>query len=102
MKLTVSSRQNFALSRDGVFPFSRYIYALNVRSGSPIYSVWLSGAMGALVGLLVFAGPTALGAIFSMGVIGQYFADSAPIVARFLGGQPFTPGPFTLGRLVGT
>ncbi|KZV66718.1 amino acid transporter [Peniophora sp. CONT] len=97
--LTISSRQNFALSRDGAFPFSRYIYALNVRSGSPVYSVWVSGVMGALVGLLVFAGPAALGAIFSVGVIGQYVADSIPIAARFMGGQPFTPGPFNLGRM---
>ncbi|VDC02845.1 unnamed protein product [Peniophora sp. CBMAI 1063] len=99
--LTVSSRQNFALSRDGAFPFSRYIYALNMRSGSPIYSVWVSGGMAALVGLLSFAGPAALGAIFSVGVIGQYVADSVPIVARFWGGQPFTPGPFNLGRMSG-
>ena len=99
-QLTVSSRQNFALSRDGVLPFSRYIYALNMRSGSPIYSVWVSGAMAAIVGLLSFAGPAALGAIFSVGVIGQYVADSVPIVARFWGGQPFKPGPFHLGRFV--
>lgn len=56
--------------------------------------------MGAIVGLLSFAGPAALGAIFSVGVIGQYVADSIPIVARFWGGQPFTPGPFNLGCFV--
>ena len=56
--------------------------------------------MAAIVGLLSFAGPAALGAIFSVGVIGQYVADSVPIVARFWGGQPFKPGPFHLGRFV--
>lgn len=56
--------------------------------------------MAAVVGLLSFAGPTALGAIFSVGVIGQYVSDSVPIVARFWGGQTFTPGPFSLGRMV--
>ncbi|KZV68533.1 APC amino acid permease [Peniophora sp. CONT] len=97
--LTVSSRQNFAFSRDGAFPMSRYIYALNIRSGSPIYSVWVSGFLAALLGLLAFAGPAAIGAIFSLAVIGQYVSDSIPIVARFWGGQHLTPGPFSLGRL---
>ncbi|KAI0320655.1 APC amino acid permease [Amylostereum chailletii] len=97
--VTVCSRQNFAFSRDGAFPFSRYIYAVNARLGSPVYSVWVSGLLAALVCLLAFAGPTAVGALFSLPVVAQYVAISIPVVARFVGGQTFVPGPFYLGRL---
>lgn len=53
-----------------------------------------------LLGLLSFAGPAAIGAIFTMGVVCTYTAYSIPIAARHLGGQKFTPGPFSLGFLV--
>ena len=59
--------------------------------------VLFSVICAALLGLVTFAGPAATGAIFSMGVVGQYAANSIPIAARVLGGQPFTPGPFKLG-----
>jgi hypothetical protein len=56
--------------------------------------------MATLLGLITFAGPAAAGAIFSLGVVGQYVANSIPIAARFLGGQKFKPGPFNLGMFV--
>ncbi|KAI0034224.1 APC amino acid permease [Vararia minispora EC-137] len=98
-KVIISSRQNFAFSRDGAFPFSTNLYRLNKSMTSPVYSVWVAGFMGALLGLLVFAGRTASTALFSLAVIGQYTSISIPIAARFFGGQNFKPGPFTLGRL---
>lgn len=57
--------------------------------------------MSLLLGLLAFAGANAIGAIFSLVVIAQYFAYSIPISARFLGGKGLKPGPFSLGRFVG-
>lgn len=59
-----------------------------------------SAICAALLGLVTFAGPAATGAIFSLGVIGQYAANSVPIAARVFGGQPFAPGPFSLGAFV--
>lgn len=35
-----------------------------------------------------------------MSIVCQYFCFVTPIIARFVGGQKFTPGPFSLGRLV--
>ena len=64
----------------------------------------LSSRLLALValalGLLAFAGPTADSAIFSLGIAGQYTAYAIPIACRFLGGRPWAPGPFSLGRYV--
>lgn len=59
-----------------------------------------SALLATLLGLLTFAGPAAAGAIFSLGVVGQYLATSIPIAARFLGGKKFKPGPFNLGIFV--
>jgi len=96
--LTSSSRQTFAFARDGALPFSRYIYKVNKHTLSPVNAVWVTAFLSLLLALLAFAGPAAIGAVFSLAVIGQYLAYSIPITARFVGGQPFTPGPFNLGR----
>ncbi|KAI0048204.1 APC amino acid permease [Auriscalpium vulgare] len=95
--LTVSSRQNFAFSRDGAFPFSRYMYRLNPYTQTPVNSVWMAAFLASLLGLLAFAGPAAIGAVFTMSVIAQYISNSIPIVARFVGGREFKHGPFKLG-----
>jgi hypothetical protein len=63
--------------------------------------VWFSATCAALLGLITFAGPAAAGALFTLGVVGQYVANSIPIAARWLGGQPFHSGPFNLGIFVG-
>ncbi|KZV65292.1 amino acid transporter [Peniophora sp. CONT] len=96
--LIVCSRQNYAFSRDGALPLSRVIRRVNPTSGTPVYAVWFAVFVSALLGLLSFAGPAAIGAIFSLVVVGQFTAYSIPICARFLGKNSFKPGPFTLGR----
>ncbi|KAJ6631199.1 APC amino acid permease [Mycena sp. CBHHK59/15] len=96
--LTASSRENFAFARDGGLPFSSVIYRINPYSGTPVNSVWVSATIAGLLGLLSFAGPAAIGAIFSLSVVAQYISDSIPIAARFLGQNDFQPGPFSLGK----
>ncbi|KAF8227382.1 amino acid transporter [Tricholoma matsutake] len=96
--LTTTSRQIFAFSRDGGLPFSRWLYHVSNRSHSPVRCVWFAAFVSLLLGLLAFAGANAIGAIFSLVVIAQYFAYSIPISARFLGGKGLKPGPFSLGR----
>ncbi|KAJ7185274.1 APC amino acid permease [Mycena filopes] len=96
--LTASSRENFAFARDGGLPFSSVIYRINRYSGTPVNSVWVSATIAGLLGLLSFAGPAAIGAIFTLSVVAQYISDSVPIAARFLGENEFRPGPFDLGR----
>ncbi|KAH9475699.1 putative amino-acid permease C11D3.08c [Psilocybe cubensis] len=96
--LTTCSRQIFAFSRDGGLPFSSFLYNVNSRTHSPLQCVWFSVALSLLLGLLAFAGASAIGAVFSLVVAGQYVAYSIPILARFMGGQEFHPGPFNLGK----
>ncbi|KAA1473610.1 amino acid transporter [Dentipellis sp. KUC8613] len=95
--LTVCSRQIFAFSRDGGLPFSRSLRRVNTRTRTPIGAVWFAAFVSLLLGLLAFAGPQAIGAIFSLVVAGQYVAYAIPISARFLGTNDFKKGPFHLG-----
>jgi hypothetical protein len=67
-----------------------------------VNAVWCTAFLAMLLNLLAFAGLAAIGAVFSLAVIGQYLAYSIPITARFVGGQPFTPGPVNLGKWVRT
>lgn len=48
--------------------------------------------MGALLGLLVFAGPVAITAVFSIGAIAQYVAFTFPIFLKLVAGDKFRPG----------
>ncbi|KAH9896733.1 APC amino acid permease [Cubamyces lactineus] len=96
--LMVASRQLFAFARDRAAPFSRFIYRVNRRTGTPVNAVWCCAFVALLLGLLVFAGPATYSAIFGVALLGQYTAFSIPMAARFLGGKKWRPGPFTLGR----
>lgn len=58
--------------------------------------------MALLLGLLSFAGPLATSAIFTMSIVCQYVGFATPIIARWVGGQQFVPGPFNLGLMVST
>ena len=73
---------------------------MNPRTRTPVNCVWAAVLMSVLLGLLAFAGPTAINAVFSLGVTGQYLAFCLPIGSRFLGGTVWRAGPFSLGRLV--
>ncbi|KAF8325369.1 APC amino acid permease [Amanita rubescens] len=95
--ITAASRQIFAFSRDGGFPLSNWLYHVNHRVYSPVRCVWFAAVVALLLGLLAFAGPDAIGAIFLLSVISQYVAYIIPISARHLGGEKISPGPFHLG-----
>ncbi|KAI0659058.1 amino acid permease-domain-containing protein [Cubamyces menziesii] len=96
--LMVASRQLFAFARDRAAPFSRFVYRVNRRTGTPVNAVWCCAFVALLLGLLVFAGPATYSAIFGVALLGQYTAFSIPMAARFLGGKRWHPGPFDLGR----
>ena len=99
-QLTATSRQIFAFARDQALPFSNTIYRVHPRTQTPVNAVWTSAFVALLLGLLAFAGPAANSAIFSLAIAGQYTAYAIPIASRFLGGRPWHPGPFSLGRFV--
>ncbi|PFH48189.1 hypothetical protein AMATHDRAFT_150477 [Amanita thiersii Skay4041] len=95
--LTTCSRQIFAFARDGGMPLSQWLYNVDHRTHSPITCVWFAVFLSFLLGLLAFAGDAAIGAVFSLVVVGQYVAYSIPIVSRFLIGKEIKRGPFSLG-----
>jgi len=98
--MVAASRVTYAYGRDGVFPFSEQLWSkVNKRTQTPVNAVWLNTTIGILLVLLVFAGPLAIGAIFSIGAIGAYVAFTLPVTLRtFVVGNRFRPGPWNLGR----
>ncbi len=88
-----SSRVVFAYSRDGAIPGSQWWSKVNSRTKTPVNSVWFVITIGALLGLLMFASPVAIGAVFSIGAIGQYIAFVTPIGLKlFFAKDKFQPG----------
>ena len=88
-----SSRVVFAYSRDGAIPGSRWWSKVNSRTKTPVNSVWFVISIGALLGLLMFASPVAIGAVFSIGAIGQYTAFVTPLGLKlFFAKDKFRPG----------
>ncbi|PBL00212.1 hypothetical protein ARMGADRAFT_1116261, partial [Armillaria gallica] len=75
-----SSRQIFAFSRDGALPLSFVFYSINPYTGTPVNAVCLERSHWGNF---------------------HYERVLTPIIARFFGGQSFTPGPFSLGRASG-
>ncbi|KAF8339823.1 amino acid/polyamine transporter I [Cantharellus anzutake] len=97
--LLAASRQTFAFARDGALPFSTYLYRLNSFTEAPVNTVWFSAVGAILLGLLAFAGPAAIDAVFALSVVGLYVAYSIPIICRFCAPpDTFRRGPFHLGR----
>jgi amino acid transporter len=90
-----SSRVVFAYSRDGALPGSQWLKLINKHTRTPINSVWFVIIIGALLGLLMFASPAAIGSVFSIGAIAQYTAFIVPIALKlFVVGDKFRPGIF--------
>lgn len=73
---------------------------MNSYTGTPVNTVWFCCVISVLLGLLAFAGEQAIGAVFSLGVVGLYTAYSIPIAARFVFKNDHKPGPFDIGRWV--
>ncbi len=74
---------------------------MNDHTGTPVNAVLFDGLFTILLGLLVFAGPQAINAVFALSIVGLYFAYVIPIAARFVGdNKDLKPGPFSLGMMV--
>ncbi|KAJ7163567.1 amino acid/polyamine transporter I [Mycena crocata] len=97
--LIAGSRQLFAFSRDRGLPLSGLLYIINPHTKTPVHAVIFLAFMAVLLGLLSFAGPLAITAVFTMSIICQYIGFATPIIARWVGGQKFVPGPFSLGLM---
>ncbi|KXN86792.1 hypothetical protein AN958_09643 [Leucoagaricus sp. SymC.cos] len=101
VKLIAGSRQIFAFSRDQGLPFSKFLYRMNSRTQTPVHAACFCAFLSLLLGLLSFAGPLAITAVFTMSVVCQYIGLVTPIIARFVGGSQFIHGPFNLGFMSG-
>jgi amino acid transporter len=97
-----ATRVIFAYSRDGALPGSRYWSRVSGKTYTPVWATWGVLTVAALLGLLMFASPVAIGAVFSIGAIGQYTAFTFPVGLKlFFDNGPvkrFRPGPWHLGR----
>lgn len=97
--MVAASRVTYAYARDDVFPLSRIWKQVNSYTKTPVNAVWFNCVIGILLTLLLFGGPYAIGAIFSIGAIGAFVAFTIPITIRtFFVGKRFRPGPWHLGR----
>ncbi len=97
--MIAASRVTYAYARDNCFPFSRYWKIVNKTTGTPVNAVWFNWFIGQLLLLLIFAGDSAIGAIFSVGALAAYIAFTIPIFIKvFVAKDKFKPGPWNLGK----
>ncbi|KAJ5776851.1 amino-acid permease [Penicillium odoratum] len=97
--MVAASRVTYAYARDDCFPLSKYWKMVNKTTQTPVNAVVLNTVLGCLMCLLVLAGTTAIGALFSIGAIAQFVAFIIPIFIRvFFVGNRFRKGPWNLGR----
>lgn len=97
--MVAASRVTFAYARDGCFPMSFWIRRVNKHTYTPVNAVWFNTGVGICSLLLIFAGPVAIGAIFSVGAISAFVAFTIPIfIKTFCVGNRFRRGPWHLGK----
>lgn len=97
--MLAASRVTYAYSRDNLFPFSKYWKIVNPLTKTPINAVWVNFIIGQLLLLLMFAGDTAIGAIFSVGGISGFVSFTMPTLLKITyANSTFKPGPWNLGR----
>ena len=97
--MVAASRVTFAYARDGCFPLSKYWCRVNKHTQTPVNAVWFNVVIGEVCLCLIFGGPVAIGAIFSIGAIGAFVAFTIPITIRtFFVGNRFRRGPWHLGK----
>ena len=62
-----ATRVIFAYSRDGAIPGSRWWSKVDNRTKTPVFATWGVLGVAALLGLLMFASPVAINAVFTIG-----------------------------------
>lgn len=97
--MLAASRVTFAYARDGLFPLSRVWKKVSRKTQTPINAVIINFFLGQLLLLLMFAGDTAIGAVFSVGGISGFVSFTMPTLLKITYARDkFKPGPFNLGR----
>lgn len=98
--MIAGSRVAYAYARDDCFgPFSKIVKTVNKKTKTPVYAVWFNTLIGIGILLLIFSGPVAIGAIFSIGGIAAMVAFAVPISMRVtMRHSTFERGPWHLGK----
>lgn len=65
--VVTATRVVFAYSRDGAIVGSRWWRKIDPRTNTPVLATGFVLTLAALLGLLVFGGPVAINAIFTIG-----------------------------------
>ena len=71
---------------------------MNKHTQTPVNAVWFNTVIGIFMTFLIFGGPLAAGALFSIAAVAAFVAFTIPIFIRvFFVGNRFRPGPWNLG-----
>lgn len=93
-----AQRVTFAISRDGVLPFSKYFRRLD-HNKIPVHAAYLVFFLSIAITCAVIGSAVAFSAITATATIATNFSYLIPIAARHtIGRHDFHPAPFNLGR----
>ena len=93
-----AQRVTFAISRDGVLPFSKYFRLLN-RNKIPVNAAFLVFGLSIAITTAVIGSVVAFSAITATATIATNFSYLFPILARHtVGRKRFQPAEWNLGR----
>ncbi|GAA5879952.1 hypothetical protein JCM1840_006941 [Sporobolomyces johnsonii] len=96
-----NARSFHAFSRDNGLPDGGF-FAKLAPNRIPVNAVWLVVFISSLMGLLVFASPVAVNAIFALAAMGMDTSYIIPIACKLIYRDhpevQYKPGPFDLGR----
>lgn len=94
-----AQRVTFAISRDGVLPFSKYFRQLN-KNKIPVNAAFLVCGLSIAVSFAVIGSTVAFSAITATATIATNFSYLIPIAARHtVGKDSFEPAAWNLGKL---
>ena len=72
---------------------------MNKYTKTPVNAVWFNTVLGIHMTFLIFGGPLAAGALFSIAAVAAFVAFTIPIFIRvFFVGNRFRAGPWNLGN----
>jgi amino acid transporter len=92
------ARTFFAFSRDRLIPGSKIWTKINVRTGTPIYAVWLSIALCTIINLVALGSYAAISGVFNVCAIALDWSYVIPIFCKIMFHDRFVPGPWSLGK----
>lgn len=93
-----AQRVTFAISRDGVLPFSKYFRTLNAQR-TPLHAAYLVLFLSVAITCAVIGSTVAFSAITATATIATNFSYLIPIAARHtVGRDAFQPARYNLGR----